>query len=47
MIAVLSVMGGLESSQDLWDLGWFGLVMSGWEIAVDNFDWVVNPLMKR
>jgi hypothetical protein len=42
MIAVLSVTSGLESSQDLWDLGWFGLVMSRWEIAVDNCDCVVN-----
>jgi hypothetical protein len=23
-------------------VGWLGLVMSGWEIAVDNCDWVVN-----
>jgi hypothetical protein len=21
-------------------LGWFGLVMSGWEITVENYDWV-------
>jgi hypothetical protein len=23
-------------------LGWFGLVMSGWVIAVGNYDWVIN-----
>jgi hypothetical protein len=26
---------------------WFRLVMSGWEIAVGNCDWVVNLWMKR
>jgi hypothetical protein len=44
MIAVLSIMSGLESSQDIVGFGmvWIGLVMSGWEIAVDNCDLVVN-----
>jgi hypothetical protein len=35
---MLTVMSGLESSHDLWVLGYFGLVMSGWEITVGNCD---------
>jgi hypothetical protein len=35
---MLTVTSGLESSQDKWVLGWFGLAVSGWDIAVGNYD---------
>jgi hypothetical protein len=28
-------------------LGWFGLAMSGWEIIVDNCDWLVKPIDEK